>query len=296
VNESEPMPPDPPANGGRGPRVPRPAHEGAHVDFSSGEMSYGDYLALDQLLAAQRPRSGQHDEMLFIIQHQTTELWLKLIRHELGAARDRIRADDLQPAFKMLARVGRIMTQLIQAWDVLATLTPSDYTAFRGALGRASGFQSYQFRLIEFMLGNKQRAMIDPHRHRADLAASLEAELVAPSIYDEAIRLLARRGFAMTPTALDRDLGLPYVADPSVEAAWTAVYRDPERHWDLYELGEELVDLEDFFRQWRFRHVTTVERIIGFKPGTGGTAGVAYLRKLLDVRLFPELWDLRTQL
>jgi tryptophan 2,3-dioxygenase len=288
--------PDPPADRGRGPLGPRPAHEGAHVDFSSGEMSYGDYLALDQLLAAQRPRSGQHDEMLFIIQHQTTELWLKLIRHELGAARDRIRADDLQPAFKMLARVGRIMTQLIQAWDVLATLTPSDYTAFRGALGRASGFQSYQFRLIEFMLGNKQRAMIDPHRHRADLAAALEAELVAPSIYDEAIRLLARRGVAFSPTALDRDFGLPYVADPSVEAAWTTVYRDPERHWDLYELAEELVDLEDFFRQWRFRHVTTVERIIGFKPGTGGTAGVAYLRKLLDVRLFPELWDLRTQL
>lgn len=287
---------DPPTTGGRGPQGPRPAHEGAHVDFSSGEMSYGDYLALDQLLAAQRPRSGQHDEMLFIIQHQTTELWLKLIRHELGAARDRVRADDLQPAFKMLARVGRIMTQLIQAWDVLATLTPSEYTAFRGALGRASGFQSYQFRLIEFMLGNKQRAMIDPHRHRADLAAALEAELVAPSIYDEAIRLLARRGVAISPAALDRDFGVPYVADPSVEAAWTAVYRDPERHWDLYELGEELVDLEDFFRQWRFRHVTTVERIIGFKPGTGGTAGVAYLRKLLDVRLFPELWDLRTQL
>jgi tryptophan 2,3-dioxygenase len=285
--------PDPP---GRGPQGPRPAHEGAHVDFSSGEMSYGDYLALDQLLAAQRPRSGQHDEMLFIIQHQTTELWLKLIRHELGAARDRIRADDLQPAFKMLARVGRIMTQLIQAWAVLATLTPSDYTAFRGALGRASGFQSYQFRLIEFMLGNKQRAMIDPHRHRADLAAALEAELAAPSIYDEAIRLLARRGVAISLTALDHDFGQPYVVDPSVEAAWTAVYRDPERHWDLYELAEELVDLEDFFRQWRFRHVTTVERIIGFKPGTGGTAGVAYLRKLLDVRLFPELWDLRTQL
>ena len=288
--------PGPLAGTGRGPLGPRPAHEGAHVDFSSGEMSYGDYLVLDQLLAAQRPRSGQHDEMLFIIQHQTTELWLKLILHELGAARDRVRADDLQPAFKMLARVGRIMTQLIQAWDVLATLTPSEYTAFRGALGRASGFQSYQFRLIEFMLGNKQRAMIDPHRHRADLAAALEAELVAPSIYDEAIRLLARRGVAISPAALDRDFGVPYVADPSVEAAWTAVYRDPERHWDLYELAEELVYLEDFFRQWRFRHVTTVERIIGFKPGTGGTAGVAYLRKLLDVRLFPELWDLRTQL
>ena len=178
--------PDPLADAGRGPLGPRPAHEGAHVDFSSGEMSYGDYLVLDQLLAAQRPRSGQHDEMLFIIQHQTTELWLKLIRHELGAARDRVRADDLQPAFKMLARVGRIMTQLIQAWDVLATLTPSEYTAFRGALGRASGFQSYQFRLIEFMLGNKQRAMIDPHRHRADLAAP------APGVASSCVASLGR--------------------------------------------------------------------------------------------------------
>ncbi len=271
------------------------AETGAHLDFS-GEMSYGDYLGLDDLLAAQRPRSGHHDEMLFIIQHQTTELWMKLIRHELVAARERVRGDGLQPAFKMLARVGRIMTQLIQAWDVLSTLTPSEYTAFRGALGRASGFQSYQFRLIEFLLGRKQRAMIDPHRHRADLAASLEAELATPSIYDEAVRLLARRGLDVARAALERDVTLPYVADPSVAAAWAVVYRDPERHWDLYELGEELVDLEDYFRQWRFRHVTTVERIIGFKPGTGGTAGVAYLRGLLDIRLFPELWDLRTQL
>ena len=279
----------------RDPRRDAPPHEGAHVDFS-GEMSYGDYLGLDELLAAQRPRSGHHDEMLFIIQHQTTELWMKLIRHELAAARERVRTDDLQPAFKMLARVGRIMTQLIQAWDVLSTLTPSEYTAFRGALGRASGFQSYQFRLIEFLLGRKQRAMIDPHRHRGDLAASLEAELATPSIYDEAVRLLARRGLSVARAALERDVTLPYAPDPSVEAAWAQVYRDPERHWDLYELGEELVDLEDYFRQWRFRHVTTVERIIGFKPGTGGTAGVAYLRGLLDIRLFPELWDLRTQL
>jgi tryptophan 2,3-dioxygenase len=270
-------------------------HQGAHVDFS-GEMSYGDYLGLDELLAAQRPRSTHHDEMLFIVQHQTTELWMKLIRHELVAARERVRADDLQPAFKMLARVGRIMTQLIQAWDVLSTLTPSEYTAFRGVLGRASGFQSYQFRLIEFLLGRKQRAMIDPHRHRADLAASLEAELATPSIYDEAVRLLARRGLDVARAALARDVTLPYVADPSVAAAWGVVYRDPEHHWDLYELAEELVDLEDYFRQWRFRHVTTVERIIGVKPGTGGTAGVAYLRSLLDIRLFPELWDLRTEL
>jgi tryptophan 2,3-dioxygenase len=268
---------------------------GAHVDFT-GEMSYGDYLALDEILHAQRPRSAQHDEMLFIVQHQTSELWMKLILHELGAAREQVRRDDLPPAFKMLARVGRIMAQLIQAWDVLSTLTPSEYMAFRGALGRASGFQSYQFRMIEFMLGNKNAAMIDPHRHRADLAAALEAALATPSIYDEAIRVLAHRRFAIDPARLERDWTQPYVSSPSVEAAWTAVYRDTSRHWDLYELAEELVDLEDVFRQWRFRHVTTVERIIGFKPGTGGTAGVAYLRKLLDIRLFPELWDLRTQL
>ncbi len=277
------------------PSPPRPAHEGAHLDFS-GEMSYGDYLGLDQLLSAQRSRSGQHDEMLFIVQHQTTELWMKLILHELRAARAHVRADDLQPAFKMLARVGRILAQLIQAWDVLSTLTPSEYLAFRGALGRASGFQSYQFRMIEFVPGNKNRAMIDPHRHRPDLVVALEAELAAPSIYDEAIRVLAHRGFAIAASRLDRDWTLPYVADPSIEAAWIAAYRDTARHWDLYELAEELVDLEDCMRQWRFRHVTTVERVIGFKAGTGGTAGVAYLRTLLDIRLFPELWDLRTRL
>ena len=273
----------------------RPAHEGAHLDFSA-EMSYGDYLALDQLLGAQRPRSDHHDEMLFIIQHQASELWMKLILHELAAARRQVQRDDLQPAFKMLARVSRIMAQLIQAWDVLATLTPSEYMAFRGVLGRASGFQSYQFRSIEFVLGNKNRALIEPHRHRPDLLAALEARLHAPSLYDEAIRLLAGRGFEIAPARRERDWSQPYVADASVEAAWEAVYRDPARHWDLYELAEELVDLEDFFRQWRFRHVTTVERIIGFKPGTGGTAGVAYLRTLLEVRLFPELWDLRTRL
>jgi tryptophan 2,3-dioxygenase len=273
----------------------RPAHEGAHLDFSA-EMSYGDYLALDQLLGAQRPRSDHHDEMLFIIQHQASELWMKLILHELAAARRQVQRDDLQPAFKMLARVSRIMAQLIQAWDVLATLTPSEYRAFRGVLGRASGFQSYQFRSIEFVLGNKNRALIEPHRHRPDLLAALEARLHAPSLYDEAIRLLAGRGFEIAPARRERDWSQPYVADASVEAAWEAVYRDPARHWDLYELAEELVDLEDFFRQWRFRHVTTVERIIGFKPGTGGTAGVAYLRTLLEVRLFPELWDLRTRL
>ncbi len=268
---------------------------GAHTDFT-GEMSYGDYLHLDRLLEAQHPLSGSHNEMLFIIQHQTTELWMKLVIHELKAAIARLRDDDLPPAFKMLARVSRIMAQLIQAWDVLSTLTPSEYMAFRHRLVRSSGFQSYQFRAVEFLLGNKRRELLDAFRHRADLYARLEALLAAPSIYDEAIRLLARRGFAIDRAAIERDWRAPYPANKSVEAAWTAIYRDAERHWDLYELGEELVDLEDFFRQCRFRHVTTVERIIGGKPGTGGTQGVAYLRGLLQIRLFPELWDLRTAL
>ena len=271
------------------------AEAGAHLDFR-GEMSYGDYLGLDKILDAQVRRSDNHNELLFIIQHQTTELWMKLVIHELKAAADRIRRDDLQPAFKMLARVSRIMAQLIQAWDVLSTLTPSEYLAFRESLGRSSGFQSYQYRTIEFLLGNKNAHLVAPHAHRADLREPLEAVLNAPSLYDEAIRLLARRGFKLDPDAVDRDWSQPYKPNASVEAAWTEVYRDTAAHWDLYELAEELVDLEDFFRQWRFRHVTTVERVIGFKRGTGGTAGVAYLRKLLDIRLFPELWDLRTAL
>lgn len=268
---------------------------GAHLDFS-GEMSYGDYLGLDKILDAQHRLSDNHNELLFIIQHQTTELWMKLVIHELKAALAQIRRDELQPAFKMLARVSRIMAQLIQAWDVLSTLTPSEYLAFREQLGHSSGFQSYQYRTIEFLLGNKNAHLVAPHAHRADLRDPLEAVLRAPSLYDEAIRLLARRGFQVDADAVDRDWSRPYAANASVEAAWAQVYRDTAAHWDLYELAEELVDLEDFFRQWRFRHVTTVERVIGFKRGTGGTAGVAYLRKLLDIRLFPELWDLRTAL
>lgn len=275
--------------------LPKGAPEGAHVDFA-GDMSYGDYLALDQLLAAQKPRSAHHDEMLFIVQHQTTELWLKLALHELRAARERIRLDDLQPAFKMLARVSRIMAQLIQAWDVLSTLTPSEYLSFRGVLGKASGFQSHQYRLIEFLLGNRNPAMAAPHRHRPEIHAELEAELGVPSLYEEAIRLLGRRRFAIAAGALERDWRLPRSSDPSVETAWTEVYRNPDRHWDLYELAEELVDLEDYVRQWRFRHVTTVERVIGSRRGTGGTSGVPYLRSLMEVRLFAELWDLRTGL
>jgi tryptophan 2,3-dioxygenase len=269
--------------------------DGAHLDFSAA-MSYGDYLALDQLLDAQHPRSGDHNELLFIVQHQTTELWMKLMLHELAAARDCIKAGSLAPAFKMLARVARIMHQLIQAWDVLSTLTPSEYSAFRPALGASSGFQSYQYRLLEFMFGNKNAAMLAPYRHHPGLAARLTQELEAPSLYDEALRLLGRRGFAIDQGCLERDWTQAYVRNASVEAAWGEVYRDPAKHWDLYDLAEKLVDMEDRFRQWRFRHVTTVERVIGFKRGTGGTAGVAYLKGLLDLEMFPELWTVRTSL
>ncbi len=271
-----------------------PAAE-AHVDFSQA-MSYGDYLALDQLLAAQHPRSNEHDELLFIIIHQATELWMKLVLHELRHAVAQLHAGALQPAFKSLARVSRIQAQLIQSWDVLSTLTPADYLRFRDKLGQSSGFQSYQYRLIEFALGNKNAEMLAPHRHRPELHAALQAALEAPSLYDEAIALLERRGFAIDGGVLKRDRTRPHLADASVKAAWLAVYRDTARHWDLYELAEELVDLEDWFQQWRFRHVTTVTRIIGQKRGTGGTAGVAYLRQALDIRFFPELWDLRTEL
>ncbi|HEY9067778.1 MAG TPA: tryptophan 2,3-dioxygenase [Burkholderiaceae bacterium] len=269
--------------------------EGAQLDFSQ-DMSYGDYLHLDEVLNAQHPRSPEHNEMLFIVQHQTTELWMKLLLHELSAAVRCIREDELGSAFKMLARVSRIMEQLVHAWDVLATMTPPEYSAIRKYLGNSSGFQSWQYRCIEFMLGNKNAAMLKPHSHRPELLACVEAAWRAPSLYDESLRLLARRGFAIPAPYLERDWTQPYVANDAVERAWLAVYRAPEAHWDLYQLGEELTDLEDAFRLWRFRHVTTVERVIGFKRGTGGTSGVGYLRKMLDVVLFPEIWKLRTDL
>ncbi|MEP6608568.1 MAG: tryptophan 2,3-dioxygenase [Burkholderiaceae bacterium] len=259
------------------------------------DTRYGDYLALDSILHAQHPRSGDPNELLFIIQHQTSELWMKLALHELRAARDAVRADDLQPAFKMLARVSRIMEQLVHAWSVLATMTPSEYSAIRPYLGSSSGFQSWQYREIEFVLGNKAPAMLKPHE-QTTVHPALKDALEAPSLYDEAICLLARRGFAIDPAVTQRDVTHPYESNGSVEQAWLSVYRAPREHWELYELAEELVDLEDAFRVWRFRHVTTVERIIGFKTGTGGTAGVAYLRKMLDVVLFPELWKVRTDL
>ena len=271
------------------------ADEGAKLDFA-GEMSYGDYLHLDEVLNAQHPRSPEHNEMLFIVQHQTTELWMKLLLHELSAAVRAVAADELGSAFKMLARVSRIMEQLVHAWDVLATMTPPEYSAIRPYLASSSGFQSWQYRSIEFMLGNKNAAMLKPHAHRPDVLAKVEAVWRAPSLYDEALRLLARRGLAVPASHVDRDWTLPYPPSDAVEQAWLVVYRDPDAHWDLYQLGEELTDLEDAFRLWRFRHVTTVERVIGFKRGTGGTSGVGYLRKMLDVVLFPEIWRLRTDL
>jgi tryptophan 2,3-dioxygenase len=271
------------------------AGEPAKLDFSR-DMSYGDYLHLDEILAAQHPRSGAHDEMLFIVQHQVNELWMKLLLHELGAAMECITRDELGSAFKMLARVSRIMEQLVHAWSVLATMTPPEYSAIRPYLSSSSGFQSWQYRCIEFSLGNKNAAMLKPHAHRPEIFAKVEAAWRAPSLYDESLRLLARRGLAVPASHTERDWTQPYQASDAVEQAWLTVYRDPEGHWDLYQLGEELTDLEDAFRLWRFRHVTTVERIIGFKRGTGGTSGVGYLRKMLDVVLFPEIWKLRTDL
>jgi len=269
--------------------------EKAQLDFSQS-MSYGDYLQLDAILNAQKPLSPAHDEMLFIVQHQTSELWMKLMLHELRAAIRCVAADELGSAFKMLARVSRIMEQLVHAWDVLATMTPPEYSAMRPYLGASSGFQSYQYRCIEFALGNKNADMLKPHEHRPDLLAQVQAAYEAPSLYDEALRLLARRGLAVPASHTERDWTQPYPESTAVEQAWLTVYRDPKQYWDLYQLGEELTDLEDAFRLWRFRHVTTVERIIGFKPGTGGTSGVSYLRKMLDVVLFPEIWKLRTDL
>jgi tryptophan 2,3-dioxygenase len=269
--------------------------EKAQLDFSRA-MSYGDYLQLDAILGAQKPLSPDHNEMLFIIQHQTSELWMKLMLHELHAAIAAVAQDELGTAFKMLARVSRIMEQLVHAWDVLATMTPPEYSAIRPYLASSSGFQSAQYRCIEFVLGNKNAAMLKPHAHRPDLLAQVQKAYEAPSLYDEALRLLARRGLPVPQDHLQRDWTQPYAESEEVEKAWLIVYRDTKQYFDLYQLGEELTDLEDAFRLWRFRHVTTVERIIGFKRGTGGTGGVSYLRKMLDVVLFPEIWKLRTDL
>lgn len=272
-----------------------PADDGAQMAFD-GRMSYGDYLHIDQILTAQAPLSDAHDEMLFIIQHQTSELWMRLALHEIDAARRKIAGDAAQEAFKMLARVARIFEQLNNAWDVLRTMTPSDYTTFRESLGQSSGFQSWQYRLIEYAVGNRNLAMLRPHAHRPDLTERMEAELARPTLYDEALRYLARSGFSVPDDVLNRDLRQPWHAHDGVQALWETVYRDPMAHWQAYELAEKLVDFEDYFRRWRFNHLTTVERVIGVKRGTGGTSGTAYLRRMLDVQLFPELWAVRTVL
>lgn len=266
-----------------------------HADFTD-RMTYGDYLQLDRILDAQTVIAGTHDEMLFIIIHQAKELWMKLMLHELQAALPLIRAGDLRPAFKMMARVKRIQDQLIGAWTVLNTMTPSDYSRFRDGLGQSSGFQSYQYRSIEFMLGNKHRGTLKPHEHRPDIHQRLLHLLESPSLYDEVIMLLSRRGFAIDAACLDRDWSAHRSANASVEAAWRQVYEDPEKYWDIYELAEGLTDIDDQFQTWRFRHANTVERVIGNKMGTGGTAGVSYLRKAVAIRLFEELWTVRTNL
>ena len=269
--------------------------EGAHLEME-GQLSYGEYLHLDALLGAQHPRTDAHDEVLFIIQHQATEVWFKLVLHELRHVMAQLDGGELRPAFKGLSRIERIMLVLNEAWDILTTLTPADYSSFRDALGQSSGFQSYQYREFEFLLGNRDAVYLVPFKHLPTIHSHLLETLHEPSLYDHTLALLASRGLPIAPEVLARDVTKPYVADPSVLAAWQAVYSDTPTHWDLYELAEELVDLEEATRRWRFRHVTTVERVIGGKRGTGGTPGVPYLRDRVATVLFPELWQVRTEL
>jgi tryptophan 2,3-dioxygenase len=269
--------------------------EAVHWDFREA-MSYGDYLCLDNLLACQVPLTHEHDETLFIIIHQASELWIKLCLHEISGAIRQIRTGELGPAFKMMARVARVQANLIQSWEILSTMTPFDYSSFRAALGKASGFQSFQYRILEFRLGNKNSQAARVFEARAAVAAAVAAALAEPSIYDESLALLARRGFAIPEDKLVRDFSEAYVSDPRVTDAWRLVYSDVEKHWDLYELAEKLVDVEYRFHLWRYSHMKTVERILGAKPGTGGTSGVSYLKKALDLRFYPELWDVRTEI
>ena len=269
--------------------------EPVHWDLGSSQ-SYGEYLHLELLLAAQQPLTAEHSEMLFIIVHQVSELWMRLMRHELAGVMACVRRDHLDPSFKMFGRIARVQSQLLAVWEVLSTMTPFDYAAFRNALGRSSGFQSYQYRLIEFLLGNKTAELIEVHRRDATIYQELKRTLDAPSLYDEVLRLLSRRGYGVPQQLLTRDFSQPYVASKQVTGAWLGVYHNAEKDWDLYELAERLIDLDHRFQLWRFQHMKTVERIIGYKPGTGGTAGVSYLAKALRLRLFPELWEMRTSM
>ena len=272
-----------------------PGPEGAKISFRDA-LSYGDYLHLDEILAQQHPLTDAHDELLFVIQHQTSELWMKLAIHELAAARTALETEDTAQMFKMLARVSRIFEQLNSAWDVLRTMTPADYTRFREALGPSSGFQSYQYRMIEYMLGNRNPNMLRPHEHVPEVHKALFGELARPSFYDEVIAFLFQTVDGHGNNLPKLRLDAPHQAIPEVQERWKTVYENIDEYWTLYELGEKLVDLEDDFRRWRFNHVTTVERVIGFKRGTGGTSGVSYLRRMLSVELFPELWNLRGEL
>ncbi len=272
-----------------------PDDPGIITDLAA-ETSYGGYLRLDRLLTAQQPRSSHHDEMLFIIQHQVSELWMKLLAHELAAAIAHVRADALSPCFKILARAKQVQRQLFEQWAVLETLTPTEYVEFRDVLGPASGLQSHQFRAIEFMLGNKNPRMLDVQRHDVAVHGLLKKLLEAPSLYDEFLRLLARRGMPVPRECVERDWSLPHARNAGVTAVFRVIYENPGAHWDAYDMCEKLVDLEENFQLWRFRHVKTVERVIGFKRGTGGTAGVSFLRKTLETALFPELLDVRTEI
>jgi tryptophan 2,3-dioxygenase len=269
--------------------------ESVHWDFREA-MSYGDYLRLGELLSCQQPLTREHDEMLFVIIHQTSELWIKLCLHEISGAIRQIRADELGLAFKMMARVARVQANLIQSWEILSTMTPFDYSSFRSALGKSSGFQSFQYRMLEFRLGNKNAQAARVFEANSTIAKQVATALSEPSIYDESLALLARRGFPIPDDKLTRDFSQPYVCDSRVTDAWRLVYHDVEKHWDLYELAEKLVDVEYRFHLWRFSHMKTVERILGAKRGTGGTSGVSYLRKALDLRFYPELWDVRTDI
>ena len=292
---------DPPAGPQPPPAGPEAAtrvdlsDEAVHWDLGSS-LSYGEYLRLDRLLDAQKPLSTEHDEMLFIIVHQVSELWMRLMLHELHAVIACVRRDNLDPSFKMLERVGRVQAQLLAVWEVLSTMTPADYSSFRNLLGRSSGFQSLQYRVLEFTLGNKHAEMLEAHRRDEADYQLLRRALVAPSLYDEVLRLLSQRGYGVPAAALARDFSQPYAPSKQVTAAWLAVYHNAVKDWDLYELAERLVDLDHRFQLWRFQHMKTVERIIGYKPGTGGTAGVSYLAKALRLRLFPELWEVRTSM
>jgi tryptophan 2,3-dioxygenase len=269
--------------------------EKVHWDLGSSQ-SYGEYLQLEKLLGAQKPLSYEHDEMLFIIVHQSSELWMRLFRHELDGVVACIQRDDLDSSFKMLGRIARVQNQLLATWDVLSTMTPFEYSAFRNDLGRSSGFQSVQYRILEFMLGNKNRELLKVHGRDPVAQAELQRALEAPSVYDEALRLLSRRGYEVPADYLDRDFTQPYQASKQVAGAWLGVYHNSQQDWDLYELAERLVDLDHKFQLWRFHHMKTVERIIGYKAGTGGTGGVSYLAKALELKFFPELWQIRTSM